>query len=55
MRSLTDMISESFIWSVGITRPGKGQERRAAWYISGTLAIILIAIVAIFLFVLSRF
>ena len=55
MKSLTDLVSESFIWSVGITRPKPGQERRAAYYISGTLAIILVGIVALFLFVMSRF
>ncbi|SEC36970.1 hypothetical protein [Terriglobus roseus] len=55
MRSLTDIVSESFIWSVGITRPKAGQERRAAYYISGTLATILLGIAGLFAFVVSRF
>jgi hypothetical protein len=37
MRSLTDLVSEGFIWSVGITRPRPGKERIAAIYITVTL------------------
>lgn len=55
MRSLTDIVSESFIWSVGITRPSEAKRRRAAYYISGTLAVILLSLVGLFVFVLTRF
>jgi len=37
MRRLTEVVSESFIWGVGITHPKPGQERRAALYITATL------------------
>jgi hypothetical protein len=41
MKNLNEVVSESFIWAVGITRPRPGQERRAAWFItlglSGTI------------------
>jgi hypothetical protein len=37
MRRLTEAISESFIWGVGITRPKAGQEHRAALYITAML------------------
>jgi hypothetical protein len=54
MRKLTDLISESFIWSVGITRPKPGQERLAALYITATLAASILAAMAMFLLVLHR-
>jgi len=54
MRSLTEVVSESFIWSVGITRPSPGQERRAALYITATLAAAVMAAVGAFLFLLHR-
>jgi hypothetical protein len=54
MKSLTDIVSESFIWSVGITRPRRGQERRAAYFICGALAATVLGIVGMFLFLLNR-
>ena len=42
MQKLMNLVSESFIWGVGITRPRPGNERRAAAYITfllvGTVA-----------------
>ena len=55
MRGLTRFVSESFIWSVGITRPRPGQERRAALFITITLAGTILAVLGVFLFLLSRF
>jgi hypothetical protein len=55
MKSLTDIISEGFIWGVGITRPKPGKERLAAYYISGTLAATVLGVLGIFLFLISRF
>lgn len=55
MRRLTEFVSESFIWSVGITRPKPGQERRAALYITATLAATVLGALGLFVFVLSRF
>jgi hypothetical protein len=54
MKKLTDLVSEGFIWSVGITRPRPGQERRAAIYITTTLAVSVLAAVAMFFFLLGR-
>lgn len=54
MKKLTDLVSESFIWSVGITRPKPGQERLAAIYITVTLAASILVAVAMFLLVLHR-
>jgi hypothetical protein len=39
MRKVTDMVSEGFIWGVGITRPRLGQEHRAAQYITAILGL----------------
>ena len=54
MRSLTDLVSEGFIWSVGITRPRPGQEHRAAVYITAVLAGALVTAAALFFFLCSR-
>lgn len=54
MRRLTDLISESFIWGVGITRPKPGKERVAAIYITATLAASVLVAVAMFLLLLQR-
>lgn len=54
MKSLTEVVSESFIWGVGITRPRPGQERRAAIYITATLAGTVLAAVGFFTFLLGR-
>lgn len=52
MRGITRWISEGFIWGVGITRPKRGQERRAAIYITSTLiGVVLLALVAFLAFV----
>jgi hypothetical protein len=54
MKKLTDLVSEGFIWGVGITRPRPGQERRAAIYITTTLAVSVLTAVAMFFFLLGR-
>jgi hypothetical protein len=54
MRRLSSLISEGFIWGVGITRPRPGQERRAAIYITGTLMGTVVMVVAMFLLLLDR-
>ena len=54
MRSLTEVVSESFIWGVGITRPRPGQERRAAIYITVTLAGTVLAAAGVFLFLVGK-
>jgi hypothetical protein len=54
MKRLTEYVSEGFIWSVGITRPRPGQERRAAIYITLTLIASLLGAVAMFVFLLGR-
>ena len=55
MRRLTEFVSESFIWGVGITQPRPGQERRAALYITATLAGTILAVVGAFFFLVGRF
>lgn len=55
MRRLTELVSESFIWGVGITQPRPGQERRAALYITATLAGTILAVVGVFFLLLGRF
>jgi hypothetical protein len=54
MRRLTDFISESFIWSVGITRPRPEQERTAAIYITATLVASILLAAGVFLLLLHR-
>lgn len=54
MKRFTDLVSESFIWSVGITRPRPGKERAAAIYITVTLAASILAAVGMFLLLLQR-
>jgi hypothetical protein len=54
MRSIASLVSEGFIWSVGITRPRAGQERRAALYITTTLILSVVAVVTMFLFLLTK-
>ena len=55
MRSFTDVVSEGFIWAVGITRPKPGKERTAAVYITLMLAgsilaagVVLVALIGVF-------
>ena len=55
MRSLTEIVSESFIWGVGITRPKEHEKRFAAYYITGLLAAVILGVVGLFLFVVTRF
>jgi hypothetical protein len=55
MKHLTEYVSESFIWGIGITRPRPGQERRAAIFITATLAASVLAAAGMFVFLLSRF
>jgi hypothetical protein len=52
MRRLTDLVSEGFIWGVGITRPKPGKERVAALYITITLVGSILVAVAIFVLLL---
>lgn len=54
MRSIPEIVSESFIWGVGITRPRPGQEKRAALFITATLLASIAAVAGAFFFVLGR-
>ena len=54
MKSLTEMVSEGFIWGVGITRPRPGKERRAALFITVTLLGSIAAVAGVFLLLLGR-
>ena len=54
MKRLTDLVSEGFIWGVGITRPRPGHERRAAIYITVTLVGSVLAAAGMFVLLLSR-
>jgi len=54
MKRLTDLVSEGFIWSVGITRPRPGKERVAAIYITVTLAASVLGAIAVFFLLLGR-
>ena len=51
MRTISNLVSEGFIWSVGITRPKPGRERQAALFITGTLAGTLLGVVGLFFLV----
>ena len=37
MKSVTDLVSQAFIWGVGITKPRPGKENLAAAYITAML------------------
>jgi hypothetical protein len=52
MRKLTELVSEGFIWGVGITRPAPGQEKRAALFITTTLFGSILAVIGLFVFLL---
>ena len=54
MRTISNLVSEGFIWSVGITRPKPGKERQAALFITATLTGAILAVVALF-FVVTHF
>lgn len=47
------MVSEGFIWAVGITRPKPGKERTAALFISFTLVGVVVAVAVAFLLLLK--
>lgn len=49
MRSIAEIVSEVFIWGVGITRPKPGRERTAALFITLTLVGTVVAVVLAFL------
>ena len=49
MRTITNLVSEGFIWGVGITRPKPGQERQAARFITLTLAGAILGVVGLFM------
>lgn len=55
MRSLSNLVSEGFIWSVGITRPKPGKERIARIYIMSILSLTVLSIAGVFFFLLNRF
>ncbi len=48
-------ITNGFINFFGITQPTPQQERRAAWFICGMLALILLAAASIFLVIVFAF
>lgn len=48
MRRVTDVVSEGFIWGVGITRPRAGHEHRAAQYITAILGLAVFGAVGMF-------
>lgn len=52
MKKLTEIVSEGFIWGVGITRPKPGQERRAALFITATLLGCVAAAAGVFILLL---
>lgn len=54
MRRFTDLVSEGFIWSVGITRPKAGQEHRAAIYITTVLGLSLLGAAGMFFFLCNK-
>lgn len=53
MRSISQLVSEGFIWGVGITRPRQGRERSAAFYITGVLVATLCFVASMFFFLKS--
>jgi Mg2+ and Co2+ transporter CorA len=48
-------ITNGFINFFGITQPTPEQERRAAWFICGLLALIVVAAASIFLLIVFAF
>lgn len=54
MRRLTNLVSEGFIWGVGITRPTAGRERRAALYITVILVGTVLFAAGMFFFLASH-
>jgi len=54
METISRLVSEGFIWSVGITRPRPGQEKRAALYITSVLLLSILLACGTFSFLLNR-
>jgi hypothetical protein len=54
MRNLSGLISEGFIWGVGITRPKPGNERQAALYITCLLIGTVVGVALLFFLVVTR-
>lgn len=54
MRRLTSIVSEGFIWGVGITRPSAAKERSAAAYITLILIGSLMFAAGMFFFLASH-
>ncbi|WP_263379303.1 hypothetical protein [Granulicella paludicola] len=54
MTKVTDIVSEGFIWSVGITRPKPGKERQAAIYISVLVGGVAAVFIGFFLYLALR-
>jgi hypothetical protein len=54
MASLSRLIGQGFIWSVGITKPRPGKERQAALYITGTLILCLVAAATFFVAIITH-
>jgi hypothetical protein len=52
MKRIPEIVSEAFIWGVGITRPKPGKERTAALFITLILFGTLVALVLVFLLLL---
>lgn len=49
MKRITEIVSEVFIWGVGITQPKPGKEQAAALFITLTLVGTMLAVVLTFL------
>jgi hypothetical protein len=54
MNWISNLVSEGFIWGVGITRPSPGKERRAALYITGILVFTVVLAASMFALLSSR-
>lgn len=48
MRTISNLVSEGFIWGVGITRPKPGKERMAARFITVTLTGAILGVIGLF-------
>ena len=54
MRTVAELVSEGFIWAVGITRPKPGREHLAALYITLLLVGIVMMAACVLFFLLGR-
>ncbi len=50
VKRLTDLITDGFVWGVGITQPKPTQQRRAGIYITAILIAALFGVAAFFFF-----